>query len=98
MIVRAIAFTQAGQAWEEKLGFPVERGVPVKKWTQEHFASSDALLYIGACGIAVRAIAPFVKDKLSDPAVGNLIKLIIMRIKMINQTRINGILGLIKRL
>ena len=69
MIVRAIAFTQAGQAWEEKLGFPVERGVPVKKWTQEHFASSDALLYIGACGIAVRAIAPYVKDKLSDPAV-----------------------------
>ena len=69
MIVRAIAFTQAGQAWEEKLGFPVERGVPVKKWTQEHFASSDALLYIGACGIAVRAIAPYVRDKLSDPAV-----------------------------
>ena len=38
-------------------------------WVQEHFMSGNALVYIGAAGIAVRSIAPFVKDKRSDPAV-----------------------------
>lgn len=30
---------------------------------------SDAIVFIGACGIAVRSIAPFVKSKKMDPAV-----------------------------
>lgn len=38
-------------------------------WTAERFDVFDALVYIGSCGIAVRAIAPFVKSKTSDPAV-----------------------------
>ena len=38
-------------------------------WAKEMFASMDALLFIGATGIAVRAIAPFVQDKFYDPAV-----------------------------
>lgn len=38
-------------------------------WTGERFADSDALVFIGATGIAVRAIAPHVRDKFSDPAV-----------------------------
>lgn len=38
-------------------------------WTGRMFDQVDGLLYIGAAGIAVRAIAPFVKDKLTDPAV-----------------------------
>ena len=33
------------------------------------FAESDALLFIGACGIAVREIAPHVRTKTEDPAV-----------------------------
>ena len=33
------------------------------------FHSHDALIFISACGIAVRLIAPFVKDKTKDPAV-----------------------------
>ena len=38
-------------------------------WTAERFSSADALIYVGATGIAVRAIAPYVHDKFSDPAV-----------------------------
>lgn len=33
------------------------------------FLESDAFISIGSCGIAVRHIAPFVKDKTKDPAV-----------------------------
>ena len=33
------------------------------------FAESDALIFIGACGIAVREIAPYLKSKGTDPAV-----------------------------
>lgn len=33
------------------------------------FASYRAIVFIGACGIAVRGIAPYVSDKTKDPAV-----------------------------
>ena len=33
------------------------------------FAGADALIFVGACGIAVREIAPYVRDKKTDPAV-----------------------------
>ncbi len=41
-------------------------------WTKERFAACDALVFVSACGIAVRAIAPLVSDKLTDPAVVTL--------------------------
>lgn len=37
-------------------------------WTEEGFSSEDALVFIGATGIAVRAIAPWIKSKTEDPA------------------------------
>ncbi len=43
--------------------------IALRDWTEEGFGRADALIYIGACAIAVRAIAPFLKSKLSDPAV-----------------------------
>lgn len=33
------------------------------------FSEYDAIIFISACGIAVRAIAPHIKSKLTDPAV-----------------------------
>lgn len=38
-------------------------------WTEEHFGDSDALVFVGAIGIALRAIAPYIKTKTRDPAV-----------------------------
>ncbi|MDO4305653.1 MAG: cobalt-precorrin 5A hydrolase [Eubacteriales bacterium] len=38
-------------------------------WTEKQFQEADAIVFIGACGIAVRSIAPFVKSKKTDPAV-----------------------------
>lgn len=42
---------------------------PLNDWAREMFAAMDALIFIGATGIAVRAIAPLVQDKFYDPAV-----------------------------
>ena len=39
------------------------------EWTGEAFKDSDAIVFIGATGIAVRYIAPYVRSKTTDPAV-----------------------------
>lgn len=39
------------------------------EWTERQFRAGNALLFIGAAGIAVRAIAPFLENKLTDPPV-----------------------------
>lgn len=41
----------------------------LKDWTGLHFKTDDIIIFTGACGIAVRSIAPFIQDKCSDPAV-----------------------------
>lgn len=41
----------------------------LSQWTGVRFTDCTALLFVGACGIAVRSIAPYVKDKFTDPAV-----------------------------
>lgn len=41
----------------------------IGEWAKEQFAERNALLFIGACGIAVRAIAPHITDKLHDSPV-----------------------------
>lgn len=41
----------------------------LKEWCRCQFEMQDAILFIGALGIAVRTIAPFIQDKKTDPAV-----------------------------
>lgn len=45
----------------------VENGI--SEWTKEQFEERNTLLFIGASGIAVRAIAPYITDKLHDSPV-----------------------------
>lgn len=44
-------------------------GKPSRAFYGPLFASSDAMVFVGSIGIAVREIAPHVKDKRTDPAV-----------------------------
>lgn len=41
----------------------------IKQFLSANFTQGNMILFIGAVGIAVRSIAPYVKDKLTDPAV-----------------------------
>lgn len=41
----------------------------LKEWTKTVFEQYEAVIYIGATGIAVRAIAPFLISKDTDPAI-----------------------------
>lgn len=71
-----LAFTEKGFALAgslaQTLGGSVMRcGKPdsLSDWTKKHFAEADGLVFVGAVGIAVRAIAPYIEKKWKDPAV-----------------------------
>ena len=53
--------------YADELG--IEAYESLAAWTADRFSREDALVYVSATGIAVRAIAPHVRDKFSDPAV-----------------------------
>ena len=77
MIIQVCAFTDVGrnlakrlfERWQEMIPRYREKDKTLEQWTGECFQKHLPILFIGACGIAVRAIAPFVKDKLEDSAV-----------------------------
>lgn len=48
---------------------PDAEPVHVDEWTREQFAWADGIIFVGACGIAVRHIAPYICSKKTDPAV-----------------------------
>ena len=71
-----LAFTAKGEALARRLAEALPGSVSrcggdvtLKGWTAEHFAQDEALIFVGAVGIAVRAIAPHCKSKAADPAV-----------------------------
>ena len=76
--IHILYFTQAGADLAAKLTRELTPEASVtyksgkgccKEWTAEHFRKGNVLVYIGACGIAVRAIAPHIGSKDTDPAV-----------------------------
>jgi len=77
-----ISFTDRGKITAEKLkeglfgaGHTVKAEafadirMSLRKYTEQHFYEKDAMIYVGAAGIAVRAIAPWVRSKETDPAI-----------------------------
>lgn len=79
----AVSFTPGGQQQLSRVGallekplgreewefFPVHKPKPLGEWCKQQFEEADGILFVGAMGIAVRTIAPFLKDKTRDPAV-----------------------------
>jgi len=75
-MTRLISFTDRGQRLAERLAEPLEgqtlrcgQGQSLADWTRENFRTGNALVFVGAAGIAVRAIAPYIRSKTTDPAV-----------------------------
>ena len=83
MKIEIAAFTNGGYALGESLRNELIRGGDqvgltrctsggadaLREWTQRCFTQADALVFIGAVGIAVRGIAPLLVGKAEDPAV-----------------------------
>ena len=65
MVNRVCAFTKQGRQTTEKLiekmpslHLKWREDEPLQEWTGEAFADHQPILFVVACGIAVRAIAP----------------------------------------
>ncbi len=76
MSIRILSFTDRGQALAERLsgklpGTAMRCGKPLSldQWAAQAWMEADALIFVGAAGIAVRAVAPLVEHKTRDPAV-----------------------------
>lgn len=73
--IAIIAVTEKGKNTAEKIASELEnvdvffqkRGI--KELTGEFFNKYECIIFVSACGIAVRCIAPFLKSKFEDPAV-----------------------------
>ncbi len=70
------AFTENGRLTAKKISQKYKNSVVLSDFKDKSFAGSvkesfaeDCLVFVGAAGIAVRAIAPYIKSKQTDPAV-----------------------------
>lgn len=70
---RGEALGERLRAWFSARGVTVEamrcRSGGLDAWTRARFDRADALIFIGSCGLALRAVAPYVVSKTTDPAV-----------------------------
>jgi len=77
MIIRVCAFTEVGRLLAEKIASANGKYIWEHKciedntdeWVKDSFDMKAPLVFISAAGIAVRKIAPFVTDKLTDSPV-----------------------------
>ena len=74
--IACLAFTERGGALAERICAAIggeasctRDGTGLRDWTAANFPTMRALIYVGAAGIAVRAVAPHLVSKASDPAV-----------------------------
>lgn len=70
--MKHIIFLNAvGKATAEKIQNELKefKLTPLHSFNQSVFEQSEALIFVGALGVCVRMIAPFIKDKHTDPAV-----------------------------
>lgn len=73
--IAIIAITEKGKNTAEKIASELEnvdiffqkRGI--KELTGQLFNKYECIIFVSACGIAVRCISPFLKSKFEDPAV-----------------------------
>ncbi|MCR4694074.1 MAG: precorrin-3B C(17)-methyltransferase [Pseudobutyrivibrio sp.] len=75
-IIRCVYFTDKGQELAERIFEECQEWIPeyrrdedLREWTKESFLLHLPILFIGACGICVRTISPFIEDKLRDSPV-----------------------------
>ncbi|WP_300529160.1 cobalt-precorrin 5A hydrolase [Peptacetobacter sp.] len=73
--IAIIAVTEKGKNTAEKIASELEnvdvffRKRGIKELTGELFNKYECIIFVSACGIAVRCISPFLKSKFEDPAV-----------------------------
>lgn len=76
---KVISFTSKGKELVDKVLFLISDGEFVRgdievdfsldDFVKDSFRQGNVLIFVGAAGIAVRAIAPYIEDKTKDPAV-----------------------------
>ncbi|MEG1448949.1 MAG: cobalamin biosynthesis protein CbiG, partial [Oscillospiraceae bacterium] len=78
-MIYAISFTDNGKSAAQELADIKDMDItsfafdeletPLKSWCEDAFKKCEAIVFVGAAGIATRLIAPNIKDKATDPAV-----------------------------
>lgn len=76
MKMYCLSFTDRGEKLAERLSEEFgaysdrcNRPLSHMEWTEKAFKEADTIVFVGACGIAVRSIAPYIRSKVTDPAV-----------------------------
>ncbi len=83
MRIHIITFTEKGTKLADKISNNLKKNnhttsismgfgkhkVKLSDFAQEGFKNAEGLIFVSATGIAVRAIAPYIKNKITDPAV-----------------------------